>query len=365
MEKIKVALFVPEKTKNQFLDISRLNAITGKDFRYAAKGRYAIGHILEEYKDKGNTVLLPAYFCPSVLEVIKRLNLSYEFYDLDLQDLNPSAFSIERMLHNSSGKICAVIVPSFYGNPADLPAIWDVCKKYKIPMLDDAAQSFGSMLDGKYVGTFGDGGLFAFSPGKATAGHMGSFFWSRKEAIWRMSRHPIYHRICYKNYIENRLKAYENPSFYAGILKRIYGIWDRFFYVGNDKMEAFESDLLGGFLWDNIALAEERRKLHKRVSKELSTQAAFRVIQACRGKANPCKIVLLFQKEEQCNSLKKLLEKNRICYFGGYDYLPGKIENLTVTSKVVNHVIELPLEMNDAHMDYMCRKIRAWGSSEK
>lgn len=224
MEKIKIALFVPEKTHNQFLDISRLNAMTGKEFRYAAKGRYAIEHILREYKDRGNTILLPAYFCPSVLEVIKRLNLSYEFYDLDLQDLNPSFFSIERMLYKNSEKIRAVIVPSFYGNPADLQAILEVCKRYKVPMLDDAAQSFGAMLDGKYVGTFGDGGLFAFSPGKATAGHMGSFFWSRKDIIWKLSRHPVYHRLCYRNYIENRLKAYENPSFYAGVIKKAYGI---------------------------------------------------------------------------------------------------------------------------------------------
>lgn len=56
------------------------------------------------------------------------------------------------------------------------------------------------------------------------------------------------------------------------------------FYVGNDKMEAFELNLSGGFLWDNFALAEKRRELHKRVCKKFSTQTAFRIIQASRGK---------------------------------------------------------------------------------
>lgn len=152
MGKVEIALFVPEKTRNQPLDIFKLNAMMGKKFQYAAKGRYAIEHILKEYCGKGKKVLLPAYFCSSVLEVLSRLGLSYEFYDLDITDLNPSASSIEKVLNINSHQICAVIVPSFYGNPADLSAIWEVCKKYEVVMLDDAAQSFGSILDGKYVG---------------------------------------------------------------------------------------------------------------------------------------------------------------------------------------------------------------------
>ena len=42
-------------------------------------------------------ILLPAYFCPSVLQVIHQIGLYYKFYDLDIEDLNPSVFSIEKV----------------------------------------------------------------------------------------------------------------------------------------------------------------------------------------------------------------------------------------------------------------------------
>ncbi len=360
MDKIEIALFAPEKMQAQPLELYRLNKMTGKKFQYAAKGRYAIWHILKVFCSKGNMILLPAYFCPSVLQVIHQIGLYYKFYDLDIEDLNPSVFSIEKVLKEESGQVKAVIVPSFYGNPADLSKIWNVCRKYGAFMLDDAAQSFGATLNGRYVGTFGDGGMFAFSPGKATPGHMGSFFWNKEDIVWKRSRHPIYHMLFYKNYIRNRVESYKRKSAFSSALRYICVLWDRLFFVGNDRMEPFEEELIGGFLWGNLSLAGERRQIHKRFAEHFSEQKVFRVIQASRGEANPCKVVLLFQKENECSGLKAFLAAHGICSFGGYQYLPGEVENLVMTKKIVNHVIELPIERDALHMDYIYRVIEEW-----
>lgn len=360
MEDMKIGLFVPEKTKDRPLNISKLNKMTGKEFKYAAKGRYAIEHILKNLVKGDEKVLLPAYFCLSILEPLHRLNLDYELYDLDINDLNPSISSIERILERDREQIRVVIVPSFYGNPANLSEIWNVCKKYGVVMLDDAAQSFGAMLDGKFVGTFGEAGMFAFSPGKATPGHMGSFCWSESKMEWRTTRHPLYHRVCYKNYIENRVKIYEKCNVFSAVTQYFLAFLDRIFYIGNDRMEPFEEELLGGYLWDNLDLINRRRDIHEQFLERFSNQSKFRVIQACRGEANPCKIVLLFNKEEECLSLKDCMTRNGISYFGGYNFLPGKNKDIDVTKKVINHVIELPVEMNVSHMNYIGNVVEMW-----
>ena len=48
-----------------------------------------------------------------------------------------------------------------------------ICRKQKVLLIDDAAQAFGSVVNGRYIGSFGDGGFFSFSPGKPTAAHRG------------------------------------------------------------------------------------------------------------------------------------------------------------------------------------------------
>ena len=104
MDKIEIALFAPEKMQAQPLELYRLNKMTGKKFQYAAKGRYAIWHILKVFCSKGNMIRLPAYFCPSVLQVIHQIGLYYKFYDLDIEDLNPSVFSKEKVLKEKEKK---------------------------------------------------------------------------------------------------------------------------------------------------------------------------------------------------------------------------------------------------------------------
>ena len=64
-------------------------------------------------------------------------------------------------------KICkAVIVPHIYGMPARILEIVEICKRYEIPVIEDAAQALGSRFNEQYVGTFGDIGIFSFNNNK-------------------------------------------------------------------------------------------------------------------------------------------------------------------------------------------------------
>lgn len=63
----------------------------------------------------------------------------------------------------------AILPVHLYGNPADLNKIQKICKKYKLFLIEDAAQAHGSEYNGKKLGTFGDLGCFSFYPTKNLA----------------------------------------------------------------------------------------------------------------------------------------------------------------------------------------------------
>lgn len=63
-------------------------------------------------------------------------------------------------------KLKAVIVPHFYGMPADMEKIVQVCRKHGIIIIEDAAESLGSTYHGRQTGVLGDIGCFSFNGNK-------------------------------------------------------------------------------------------------------------------------------------------------------------------------------------------------------
>jgi dTDP-4-amino-4,6-dideoxygalactose transaminase len=60
----------------------------------------------------------------------------------------------------------AIIGVHLYGQPCDIDALKDICKKHKLFFIEDAAQAQGARYKGKNVGTFGDMACYSFYPGK-------------------------------------------------------------------------------------------------------------------------------------------------------------------------------------------------------
>lgn len=60
----------------------------------------------------------------------------------------------------------AIIVVHLYGMPAKMDEIVAIAKKYKITLIEDAAEALGSTYKGQKCGTFGDFGIVSFSGNK-------------------------------------------------------------------------------------------------------------------------------------------------------------------------------------------------------
>ena len=60
----------------------------------------------------------------------------------------------------------AVIAVNLYGVPAKLNQILEICNRYGAKLIEDAAESLGSTLDGRQTGTFGHIGILSFNGNK-------------------------------------------------------------------------------------------------------------------------------------------------------------------------------------------------------
>lgn len=88
------------------------------------------------------------------------------FIDSDYETWNMDPKAIEKAFEKYGDKIKAVLVVHLYGLSADMDRIMTICDKYKVPVIEDAAESLGALYKGRYTGTFGKFGVFSFNGNK-------------------------------------------------------------------------------------------------------------------------------------------------------------------------------------------------------
>ncbi len=91
------------------------------------------------------------------------------FIDSEPWSWNMSPGALERALSDTKreGQLPkAVIVVNLYGQSADLEPIIELCEGYGIPLIEDAAESFGATYKGGKSGSFGRFGVLSFNGNK-------------------------------------------------------------------------------------------------------------------------------------------------------------------------------------------------------
>ena len=82
----------------------------------------------------------------------------------------------------------AAIVVDLYGQAADHRRIEEICRRYEVPIIEDAAEALGATCGGKACGSFGEMGILSFNGNKIITTGGGGMLVSNNEAYVKQAR---------------------------------------------------------------------------------------------------------------------------------------------------------------------------------
>lgn len=92
--------------------------------------------------------------------------------------------------NNKTGRRFAAVVPMHtFGHPCEIDRIADVCRCYNIPLVEDAAESIGSLYKGKHTGLFGKLGTLSFNGNKVITTGGGGMILTDNEELAKLAKH--------------------------------------------------------------------------------------------------------------------------------------------------------------------------------
>ena len=130
--------------------------------------------------EAGDEVILPSYTFIATATAVVLANAVPVFADIDIETGNIDTVSVQSLI---TSKTKAIIPVHTGGSPADLVSLLNISKKYNIPIVEDAAQAHGSMLNDKKVGAIGLGGIFSFQTSKNMSAGEGGAIVSNDESF--------------------------------------------------------------------------------------------------------------------------------------------------------------------------------------
>ena len=128
---------------------------------------------------KNNEVLTQSLTFVATANAIAYNNAHPVFLDVDIDTMGLSPKAVNAFLtkygelrengcfnKKTGRKIAACLPMHTFGFPVHLNKLKKVCKDWKIPIVEDAAESLGSKYMGKSTGSFGEVGVFSFNGNK-------------------------------------------------------------------------------------------------------------------------------------------------------------------------------------------------------
>jgi len=111
----------------------------------------------------GDEVILPPFTFFATVGSVIRMGAIPVFADIDPKTYNIDPAAIAEKI---TPRTKAIMVVHLYGQCAEMEPIWQLGEKHGIPIIEDAAQSFGAEYQGKRCGTLGGISCFSFYPSK-------------------------------------------------------------------------------------------------------------------------------------------------------------------------------------------------------
>ena len=137
----------------------------------------------------GDEVIVQSFtFCASS-HPITYLGATPVFVDSEKDSWNMDPELMEEAIKDriaKTGKKPAAIIPvALYGMPYQIDRIMEIANRYDIPVIEDAAEGFGSCWNGQVLGTFGKYGVLSFNGNKMITTSGGGALITEDEEHWR------------------------------------------------------------------------------------------------------------------------------------------------------------------------------------
>ena len=137
----------------------------------------------------GDEVICQSFtFCASS-HPVTYLGATPVFVDSEPESWNMDPDLLEVAINDriaKTGRKPKAIIPVYlYGMPAQIDSIMAIANRYDIPVLEDAAEGFGSRYRGRCVGTFGRYGVLSFNGNKMITTSGGGALICPDEESWR------------------------------------------------------------------------------------------------------------------------------------------------------------------------------------
>lgn len=116
--------------------------------------------------EQGDIVLCPTLTFSATVNPISYEKGVQVFVDSEKETWNMDPRALELALEKYKGRVKAVSVVNLYGVPAKLDEIVELCKKYGVSLIEDAAESLSATYKGRQTGTFGKYNIFSFNGNK-------------------------------------------------------------------------------------------------------------------------------------------------------------------------------------------------------
>ena len=132
-----------------------ISCANGTDALQIALMALGVGH--------GDEVITPGFTYIATAETVALLGAKPIYVDIDEQTYNIDPAKIEAAI---TDKTKAIIPVSLYGQCADFDAVNAIAAKHKLPVIEDAAQSFGAIYKGTKSGNLSTIACTSFFPSK-------------------------------------------------------------------------------------------------------------------------------------------------------------------------------------------------------
>lgn len=139
----------------------------------------------------GDKVLVSSFTFSASVNPVIYMGATPVFIDSEPDTWNMSPEWLEKAVTDSisKGKTPKAIVPvHLYGMPAKMDEILDIANRYKIPVIEDAAEALGSAYKKKALGTLGKMGVLSFNGNKIITTSGGGALISNDEKLIERSR---------------------------------------------------------------------------------------------------------------------------------------------------------------------------------